>query len=106
MVDLERALFFFKEEEAFTSVVVKRLADTYKLNYSYVASWITLIVHSLLKAVGLTTMFSVALANDGISWNVVAATFHDHIFVSVKNAYRAMKVLSDLSKNSVVGDSM
>jgi hypothetical protein len=100
MVNLEQILFFFKEGEAYTIIIEKRLADTCKLSYTYVASWITLIVHSSLESVGLTAMFSVALANEGISCNVVAATFHDHIFVRVQDAHRAMKVLNDLSKSS------
>ena len=42
---------------------------------------ISLGVHSSLDAVGLTAAFSSRLAQLGISANVVAAQFHDHIFV-------------------------
>jgi uncharacterized protein len=36
------------------------------------------------------------LGDAGISCNVVAAAFHDHIFVPIEKADLAMKVLQDL----------
>ncbi len=42
---------------------------------------ISLTVHSDLAAVGLTAAFAAALGREGISANVVAGYFHDHIFV-------------------------
>jgi uncharacterized protein len=46
----------------------------------------------------LTAAFSNALAAVGISCNVMAAYFHDHIFVDTKDARQAMKVLEEFSK--------
>ena len=68
------------------------MADSLNLKYSFVAAWITLTVHSLLEAVSLTAAFSGALANEGISCNVVAAFYHDHIFVDKAYAGKAMGV--------------
>jgi hypothetical protein len=73
------------------------MADKLKLDYSFIASWITLTVHSSLDAVGLTAAFSRALSDEGISCNVVAAFYHDHIFVDRKDAEKAMQVLSRFS---------
>lgn len=58
---------------------------------------ITLTVHSSLEAVGLTAAVSKVLAGEGISANMVAAFFHDHIFVSEKDAERAMTALQNLA---------
>ncbi len=58
------------------------------------ASWITLRVHSALEAVGLTAAFSAALSREGISANVVAGYFHDHLFVPEDRRDDAMRVLS------------
>lgn len=58
---------------------------------------ISLSVHSSLEAVGLTAAITGALAKDGISANVVAGYFHDHIFVPERNAETAMRVLERLS---------
>ena len=90
-------LFSFKEKEGLTVVVSRKDADTAGLHYSLVCSWITLRVHSSLEAVGLTAAFSTALAKAGISCNVVAAYYHDHIFVPVKDATKAMEVLKSCS---------
>lgn len=96
-VDVSRVVYIFKEQEGYTVVLEKRLADFYKLKYSFVASWITLDVHSSLEAVGLTATFSAALAKSEVSCNVVAAAFHDHIFVNVNDVTKAMKILNQLS---------
>jgi hypothetical protein len=69
------------------------------LAYSFVSAWITLTVHSSLESVGLTAAFSTALANKGISCNVVAAYYHDHIFVNLKDAPGAMQVLESISRS-------
>ena len=58
-----------------------------------IMSWITLSVHSSLEAVGLTAAFSKALSDKGISCNVVAAFYHDHIFFSKKDTEKAMQIL-------------
>ena len=94
----DQIISFFKETEGFTIILAKSLADQWQLDYSFVAAWITLTVHSALDAVGLTATFSNALSSAGISCNVVAAYYHDHIFVDQKDAERAMDVLQALSR--------
>ena len=48
---------------------------------------ITLTVHSSLKSVGLTAAVTSKLAEYEISANVVAAYYHDHIFVPYEKGY-------------------
>ena len=97
-LNLNDILLFFKEEEGVTIIVEQTIADDLQLDYSFVASWITLTVHSSLEAVGLTAAFSKALAEEQISCNVVAGYFHDHIFVEKKMADKAMAALNRLSE--------
>jgi hypothetical protein len=97
-IDLADLRFFFKENEAVTLVLRKEIADQYGMAYGFVAAWITLTVHSALEAVGLTAAFSNALAEHGISCNLVAAFYHDHIFVGKNDAQKAMEVLTALAK--------
>jgi uncharacterized protein len=96
-IDFREVIMHFKEDEATTLVLKRELADRLQLPYTFVMAWITLAVHSSLDAVGLTATFSNALANNGISCNVVAAFFHDHIFVDRKDAAKAIEILTSLS---------
>ena len=98
LVNLNDIILFFKEEEAITIVVKKEFADALNLEYSFIASWITLTVHSSLAAVGFTAAFSKALSDNGISCNVVAAYYHDHIFVERHNTEKAMEILHRFSE--------
>jgi len=97
-IDLNRVIGSFKETEGLTVIISKSYADELKLSYSFVASWITLTVHSSLEAVGLTAAFAKALTDEGISCNVIAAFYHDHIFVATKDNDRAMTALKKLSE--------
>ncbi len=96
-IDHSHVVSSFKEKEGTTIIISKDLADELNLPYSFIASWITLTVHSSLEAIGLTATFSKALAEEGISCNIVAAYYHDHIFVPKKDADRALEVLKKLA---------
>lgn len=98
--NIDQVLFSFKEKEGLTLVLPRQVADAAGLAYSFVFSWITLQVHSSLEAVGLTAAFSTALAKAGISCNVVAAYYHDHIFVPAKDTAKAMQVLKSCSSQA------
>jgi uncharacterized protein len=96
-IDVTAIICFFKEAEGYTVVLPQAMADQLQLPYHFVAAWITLTVHSSLEAVGLTAAFATALGNAGISCNTVAAFYHDHIFVPLPDADRAMAALLALS---------
>jgi hypothetical protein len=95
--DFNNIIMTFKEQEGITIILTQREADKLQLEYSFIAGWITLTVHSSLAAVGLTAAFSKALTEENISCNVVAGYFHDHIFVDKRDVQKAMTVLNKLS---------
>jgi hypothetical protein len=97
IIDNTDIIGLFKEKEGFTVIIDKQLADKLNLIYTQIFAWIKLTVHSSLDAAGLTAAFSTALANEGISCNVVAAYYHDHIFVAKADAIKAMQALEQLS---------
>ena len=87
----------FHEKEGVTVILPKLTAEEASLPYSTVCAWITLTVHSSLEAVGLTAAVSKALTEANISCNVVAAYYHDHIFVPIQDGIRALQVLNSLT---------
>ncbi len=91
----------FVEPEGTTLFIELQAAEDLKLPVLLRAAWITLTVHSALEAFGLTAAFAKALADEQISSNVVAAAFHDHIFVPVADADRTMAALKKLQMLSV-----
>ena len=90
----------FREQEGLTLIVERQQAEQAGLNVDYVAAWITLNVHSALAAVGLTAAFASALGKAGISCNVIAGYYHDHLFVGRADAERAMDVLRQLAADA------
>ena len=79
-------------------ILTKQKADEAELPYSGTFAWITLTVHSSLEAVGLTAAVSQALTKANISCNIVAAYYHDHLFVPYMDAEKAMAALQDLTQ--------
>lgn len=75
----------------------KEVADENRLPYDSVWSLITLNVNSDLAAVGFLAAITPALAQAGISVNVVSAYYHDHLFVPEGKAKEALKILQKLS---------
>lgn len=90
----------FKEDEGISLVIDRKTADEYDIPYDSVFRLISLHVHSSLDAVGLTAAFSTALGNAGISANVVAAYYHDHIFVPTDKAEKALNVLQGMRNHN------
>lgn len=95
--DLE-PLAAIQESEGLTLIIPRSKADEY--GYAYESSFrrISLGVHSSLDAVGLTAAVSNRLSEHGISANVVAGFFHDHLFVPSRSAEKALEALVDFAR--------
>jgi uncharacterized protein len=100
MPDRVEPIATFRESEGLTLIVEEPQAKDAGLPILFRAAWITLTVHSDLQAVGLTAAVATALAEAGISCNVVAAAYHDHLFVPVESASQAISVLQAMQERS------
>jgi len=87
-----------KEEEGLSVLVTEKVAHAYGLEAQFRSAWITLNVHSDLAAVGLTAAFASALGEVGLSCNVVAGNYHNHILVPYDKADLAMRTLKALQE--------
>ena len=86
----------FQEKEGVTLIITKQQAIDSHIDYESVYKLISLNVHSSLDAVGLTAAFSAKLAEKNISANVVAAYYHDNIFVPEEKAEQALMAICEL----------
>ena len=83
------AFALIREEEATTLVRVDPEGEWAR---------ITLKIHSSLSSVGLTATVAASLAERGIPANVIAASFHDHLFVPWDRRDEALGALHALSR--------
>lgn len=86
----------FQEQEGLSLVIERYIAEAAGVSSQGIFRKISLSVHSSLEAVGLTAAISRQLAERGISANIIAARYHDHIFVPIERAEEALQALQDL----------
>jgi len=96
ILDSLRPLASYREEEGLSLLLLQQQADQAGLSYDAVFRGITLSVHSSLEAVGFTAAVAGKLAAHGISANVIAAHYHDHVFVPAERADYALQLLTEL----------
>jgi len=87
----------FAEAEGASVIALAAVREGFGLDHQ--AGWakITLGVNSALDMVGLTAKVAAALAEKGISANIVAAYHHDHVFVPWTRRDEAVAILEMLS---------
>jgi hypothetical protein len=93
------AIGTFVEEEGVTIIAPVDEIEPTNLDLSAPWAMISLTVHSSLSAVGLTARIATALAKEGISANMIAGYYHDHIFVPWDKRDAAMLALDELGKS-------
>lgn len=87
----------FREDEGLSLVISEAEARALGLGTDLPMARITLTVHSALDGVGLTAAVATALADAGIPCNMIAAFHHDHAFVPLADAPRALHILQQLA---------
>lgn len=90
------------EEEGLTVIIERERAAASGLGSEALFRRITLQVHSSLEAVGLTAAVAGQLSRYGISANVVAGCYHDHIFVPAPRGEEALAALEKLASGGIL----
>ena len=98
-IEPELVLASIREPEGLSVIMNEAAAKNRNLEPLFKCAWITLSLNSDLQSIGLTAAFATALGNAGISCNVVAGACHDHIFVPVHLAEKAMHELRSLQES-------
>jgi hypothetical protein len=113
-VPLQHIQMFFREAKSVTLIIrhdvalqnhllpkFRDLEDSeYDVQCQYPCRMITCNVHSSLEAVGFIALLATKLAERGISVNPVSAYYHDHLFVPVKEAEEALRILKQIREDS------
>jgi hypothetical protein len=90
----------FKEKEGISLIITKEIAEQNNIKFDSIFRLISLQVYSSLDAVGLTAAIATKLVSSRISANIVAAYYHDHIFVPEENATKALSLVEELQVES------
>ncbi len=87
-----------QEKEGLTLVVPRSAAMEHGYSCETAFRLISLEVHSSLSGVGLTAAVSRKLAEKGISANMIAGFYHDHILVPAVHGEQALQLLLGMGK--------
>ncbi len=93
----------FRESEGTTIVLASHAAAAHGLPSAFACEWIVIGAGSDLAAVGFLAALTAALANAGLSANVVSAYHHDHLFVPAGRGREAVAVLQELQQRHCAG---
>lgn len=94
------ALGWFRESEGITLILEKTTAIAAGLETAFPSRMITLTVHSSLEAVGFLAVITERLADAGISVNPISAYYHDHLFIPLEMADKAMDILHTIMEEA------
>ncbi len=99
VIERDKVLATFQENGRLAVIAPKSYLDSEDIENEGPYAKLTIDVHTSLELVGLTAVMSTKLAEHGISANVVAAFYHDHVFVQYDLRDKAIGLLEGL-KNS------
>jgi uncharacterized protein len=98
-IALKEVLGTFHENEGLTIFATKDYFDKHKMSFEGPLAKLTIDVHTSLELVGLTAALTAKLTEHGISANVVAAYYHDHIFVQYDQRQKATEAIQSLKSS-------
>lgn len=98
-ISREEVLATFHENGKLALIAPKAYLDNKRIENEGPYAKLTIDLHTSLELVGLTAVVATKLAENGISANVVAAFYHDHVFVPYDLRQKATKLLESLKND-------
>lgn len=95
-IERDEVLATFHENDRLAIIAPKDYLDSLGIENESPYAKLTIDVHTSLELVGLTAVMATELAKYGISANVVAAFYHDHVFVQYELRQKATQLLESL----------
>jgi len=89
----EKYIASIREQEGITLILLQSTAKDLQIEHDKVFAKITMNVLSDLEALGFTAAFAKLLATGGITCNVIAGYYHDHVFVPWEKRFQAILLL-------------
>ena len=83
----------FREQEGMTYIVTQASAEALGIEFEQTWAWISVDTTTHLNATGITAHVSTILGAHEIPCNVVAAFYHDHLFVPFELGSEALRFL-------------
>ncbi len=97
-VDPKAVLGVFQEMEGLTLLATCGYLESKDITFEGPFAKLSIDVHTSLELVGLTAVLATKLAESNVSANVVAAYYHDHVFVQYDLRQKAAEVLNALKQ--------
>jgi hypothetical protein len=95
-IERDKILATFHENRQLAIIAPKDYLDSLGIENEGPYAKLTIDVHTSLELVGLTAVMATKLSEHGISANVVAAFYHDHVFVQYELRGKAVELLENL----------
>lgn len=99
LISRDKVLATFHENGRLAVIAPKSYPDPLGIDNEELYEKLTIGVHTSLELVGLTAVMATKLAEHGISANVVAAFYHDRVFVQYEKRQKAIELLEGLKNN-------
>ena len=96
LIDRSKVLATFHENGRLAIIAPQTYLNNLDIECEGPYARLTIDIHTSLELVGLTAVTATKLAEHGISANVVAAFYHDHVFVQFDKRWRAKELLESL----------
>ncbi len=94
----EQVLGTFREDEGLTVIATQEYFEREGIAHQGPFARLTIEVYTSLELVGLTALLAAELAEREIPANVIAAYFHDHIFVPYDVRAKALEAIMELKQ--------